>query len=157
MKVCPNCNFTNEEDVPTCAFCNVPIVDVPSTPSSNPNHPEHERRALVAERGKLIRRQIWTVGVLYALVITIMTALSGQVSSPLVLLLYFLGALVVVLAVDRRVVGQLTASFLQAIFSTILLIYFGPFGPLIFFMLSTHIVLAAYLWHWMDLIYSANR
>jgi uncharacterized membrane protein YvbJ len=77
MKVCPNCTFTNEEDVPTCAFCNVPLVDVPSTPSPDPDHPEHRRRVLVAERSRDIRRQIWTAGVLYALVITIIAVLAG--------------------------------------------------------------------------------
>ncbi|HEY3901476.1 MAG TPA: hypothetical protein VGM54_22895 [Chthoniobacter sp.] len=83
--------------------------------------------------------------------------LSGLVLNPLVLLLYFLSAVVVLLAIERHVLGQFMASFLQASLSTILLICFGPQQPLIFLMLGSPIAAAACFWHWTDLIYSANR
>jgi hypothetical protein len=86
-----------------------------------------------------------------------MASLFGQFSNPLVLLLYFLSAIVVMLAIDRHVVGQFTASFLQAFLSTILLLCFGPSQPMIFFTLVGQIVAAGYFWQWMDLIDSANR
>jgi hypothetical protein len=41
--------------------------------------------------------------------------------------------------------------------SVALLILFGPFQPLIFFMLISYIVLPAVFWHWTDLIDGAHR
>jgi hypothetical protein len=63
------------------------------------------------------------------------------VFQPLVLLLYCFSSLVVVEAVRRGLAGQILASVLQGFMSVALLILFGPFQPLIFFMLIGHIVL----------------
>lgn len=157
MKVCPSCSFQNDERFPTCVVCNTVLVDVPSTPSAKPDDPEHERRALTEKRHASTRRQLRSAGILYALIITLTAAFPGLVLSPLVLLLYFFSSLVVVFAVVRDIGGQFSASLLQGVLSFLLLTYFGPMQPFIFFMLVGHLTLPAFLWHWTDLIHSANR
>jgi hypothetical protein len=157
MKVCPNCSFTNDERFPTCAVCNATIVDVPSTVSPDPDHPEHERRALAGERHKSTRKQLQSAAVLYAVLVTLSAALPGLVWSPPVLLLYFASGVIVAIAVTRNMVGPFGASFLQGLLSVILMIYFGPTQPLIFFMLVGHITIPAFFCHWTDLIHDANR
>ena len=157
MKVCPGCSFVNDERFPTCVFCHTTLVDVPSTPSPNPDDPEHERRALSEKRRMLTRRQIWFAAILYSLVIALTAVVPGMVSNPLILLLYFASGLVVAAAVDRNIVGQFSASFLQGSLSLTLLFYFGPLQPLIFFMLALHVIVPGFFWHWTDLIHNANR
>jgi len=46
---------------------------------------------------------------------------------------------------------------LQGVLSVIILVCFGALQPFVAFMLVGHIVLPGFLWHWMDLIVSANR
>src|SRR4028118_1828524 len=112
MKVCPTCAFCNDERFPTCVLCNTILVDVPSTPSTDPTNPEHERRALSKKRQEITRRQIWFAGFLYSATITLLAVFPGFVLSPQILLLYFLGSLVVVIAVAWDFVGQFSASLL---------------------------------------------
>ncbi len=157
MRVCTHCSFPNEERFPTCVLCNTLLVDAPSVPASDPNHPEHEQRALNEKRHRIIRRQLRFAAILYTLVITLTAMFAGLVFSPQVLLLYFISGLIVVFALLRGIVGQLSASLLQGLLSVLLLSYFGPFQPLIFFMLDLHVTVPSVLWHWVDLIHSAHR
>ncbi len=89
--------------------------------------------------------------------ITLTAAFPGLVWSPVVLLLYFMSGIVVAVAIVRDIVGQLSASFLQGLLTLPLIMFFGPFQPFIFFMLVGHITMPAVLWHWIDMIHSANR
>jgi hypothetical protein len=157
MKVCPGCSFSNDERFPTCALCNTVIVDVPPTPSVNPDDPEHERRVLSAKRHRITRGQIRAAAALYALIITLTAIVPGLVFSPQTLLFYFASSLVVVVAMIWDIVGQFTASLLQGALSVTLIMFFGPLQPLIFFMLALHVIVPAFLWHWMEMIHSANR
>lgn len=157
MKVCPHCSFLNEEQFPTCVYCNTSIVDVPSTPSADPLHPEHEQRALAQQRHKHLYRQLRSAVIIYGILIAVTAVTPGLVTNALVLLLYFASGIVVGTAVTRGIAGQFSASLLQGVLSLVLLLYFGPIHVLIFFMLAGHIILPGFLWHWVDLIYSANR
>jgi hypothetical protein len=157
MKVCPKCSFANDESFPTCVYCNAVLVDVPSIPSADPNHPEHEQKALAADRRAYADRQIRSAGIGYAIIITLTAATAGFVFNPLVLLLYAASAVLVTVAVSRGWAGQFTASFLQGLCSVLLIFGFGPIHPLIFFMLVGHVVAPAFLWHWVDMIHNANR
>ena len=157
MKVCPNCAFMNDECFPTCVSCNTVIVDVPSTPSADPDSPEHACRALTLERQSRTRRQIRWAAFLYALVITLSAAFPGMVLSPLTLLFYFLSSFIVIIGVERNVVGQFSASILQGVISVILIASFGPLQPLIFFMLVGHLTLPTVFWHWIDMIHGVNH
>ena len=157
MKVCPQCSFANEEQFPTCVYCNASIVDVPSIPSADPSHPEHEQRALSERRRKDMRHQLRFAGILYALVIALIAWMPGLISSPPLLLLFFVSGLIVAFAVTRNIAGQFSASLLQGALSVVILVFFGSLQPFIAFMLVGHIVLPGFLWHWMDLIVNANR
>jgi hypothetical protein len=156
MKVCPQCSFSNEERFPTCVYCNTLIVDVPSTLTDDSARPDPDQEALI-ERRKIHGRQLRTAAAFYVGIITFTALFPGFVFQPLVLLLYCLSSLLVVEAVRRRIAGQILASVMQGFMSVALLILFGPFQPLIFFMLISHIVLPAVFWHWTDLIDGAHR
>jgi len=157
MKICPTCSFQNDERFPTCVFCNAVLVDVPSTPSADPADPEHGRRALLADRHATMGRELRFAGMVYALAIVVIALVPGLVFNPLALLLYGASAVVVAVAVARGTAGQFSASFLQALLSVILVLWFGPKQPLIFFMLLGHVVLPGFLLHWMELIHGAHR
>jgi hypothetical protein len=137
--------------------CNTSIVDVPSTPSADPTHPEHEWRALSERRRKDMRRQLRFAGILYALGIALLALMPGLITNVPVLLLYFASGIVVAVAITRNIAGQFSASLLQGLLSAMLLIAFGPMQPFIAFMLVGHVILPSFLWHWMELIVSANR
>ena len=157
MKVCPSCSFANEERSPTCVLCYTVLVDVRSTPSPDPTNQEHEQRALTKKRHQITGRQIRFATILYCVVITLLAAFPGLILRPQPLILYFLSSLIVAIAVAQDFVGQFSASILQGGLSVLLLIYFGPMQPFIFFMLVGHITVPAVFWHWIDLIHSANR
>lgn len=157
MKICPQCSFANEEQFPTCVYCNTSLADVPFTPSADPTHPEHARRALLAERHKDTRRQLRSASILYALIIALTAWLPGLITSVPVLLVFFASGLVVGMAVAWNIAGQFTASVLQGALSVTVLFVFGLLQPFIFFMLAGHVILPAFLWHWTELIQSANR
>lgn len=157
MKICPACSFSNEERFPTCVYCNANIVDVPSIPAADPNAPEHEQRVILAKRYQRTRSQLRFATIAYALSITVTALYPGLILSLLPLLLYAVSALVVALAVHTDLAGQFTASFLQGALSVVLLSFFGPLQPFIFFMIATHLMLPALFWHWVDMIHGANR
>lgn len=157
MKVCPNCAFTNEERYPTCLLCHTVLADVPSTPSADPDHPEHEQRALLQKRWKLVRRQLFSAGFFYALTITVSALIGGQVTDPLVLLLYFASGVFVALCVTRGGLGRLSAGAVQGALSVLLLLTFGPLQLFIFFMLAAHASVPALFCLWVEMIHSAHR
>jgi hypothetical protein len=157
MKICPNCSFSNEECFPTCVWCNTPLADVPYTPAEDPNHPEHERKALMEQRHAIIRRQTRFAALLYAASIALLAVVPGLVFAPHVLVLYFLSALAVAFAVVRGLAGQFTSALLQGILSVVLVLCFGPGQPLTFFMLTGHIILAVVLLHWVEMIHDTHR
>ncbi len=157
MKTCPCCSFSNEERFPTCVWCNVSLVDVSSRPSSDPAAPEHEWRATNERRRQLCRSQLRFAGICYALCIVVTAFAVGLVVSPWVLSLYLLGSLIVVGAVVRDIVGQLSVAVLQASCTAALLVLYGPWHILIFSMLILHIFLAAFFWHWIEMIYGTTR
>ncbi|EDY19788.1 hypothetical protein CfE428DRAFT_2377 [Chthoniobacter flavus Ellin428] len=157
MKICPNCEFSNDERFPTCAYCNAMIMDVPVTPSADPDDLEHERRALSETRHRTIRGQVAWAGVLYAIVIALTAATLGQVDHPLALALYAGSGLLVTFAITRNIAGQFSASLLQGILTLLLILCFGPIQLFSIFMLVGHIIVPSILWHWIELIYSANR
>lgn len=157
MKVCPHCEFTNDERFPTCAYCNAVLVDVLITPSADPSDPEHERRALSEQRHRTIRGQIVWAAALYAAVIMLTAAFLGMVENPLALALYAGSAFVVAWAITRNIVGQFSASLLQGILTLVLICCFGPIQLFAIFMLVGHGIVPGILWHWIELIYGANR
>jgi hypothetical protein len=53
--------------------------------------------------------------------------------------------------------GTLAASLLQGTLSAILLSYFGPLQPLVFFTLLGQLTLPSLFFQWTELIHSANR
>jgi len=157
VKICPACALPNDERFPTCVACHALLVDVLPTPSANPDDPEHERRALAQKRHAIMRRQLMWAALTYASSITVLAACPGLVLNTWILLLYFAGSLTVAVAVVQKFVGRFFASLLQGLLSVALVVGFGPVQPLIFFMLAGHAILPALLWHWSDLIESANR
>jgi hypothetical protein len=157
MKTCPSCTFLNEERYPTCVLCNTILVDVVSTPSLDPNSPEHENEVITEERREITRSQLRFVAILYAISITFTAMIPGMVFNPIALFCYLLSSVVVMGAMLRDIVGQFTSTSLQGALSLILLIYFGPLQPFIFFMLVGHITMPAIYWHWMEMIRTTSR
>ncbi len=154
MKVCPQCAFANPERFPACIVCNTLLVDVKSTPASDPNDPEHERRALGEARRRAGHQQVCTFALVYAVFIVATAAFPGFISSPRVLGLYLLSSIILIGAVLWQIVGQLSAPILQGALSVLLVIYYGLEQPFIFFMLAAHILSPAVLWHGIDMIES---
>lgn len=157
MKICPHCEFSNDERFPTCAYCNAMIVDVPAIPSVDPTDPEHERRALSEERHRSIRGQVVWAGSAYAALLTLTAAILGMVENPLALALYAGSGFLVTFAITRNIAGQFSASLLQGVLTLVLILCLGPIQLFSIFMLVGHIIVPSLLWHWIDLIYSANR
>ena len=104
-----------------------------------------------------MRREISSAAVLYAAIITLSAAFPGLVLNPPVLSLYFLSALIVFLALSRGIAGQFSGSLLQGFLSVLLLLYFGPLQPFVFLMIALHVIVPSIIWHWTDLIESAQR
>jgi hypothetical protein len=157
MKICPNCAFANEERFPACLLCNTLLVDVRSTPCTDPKHPEFAQQALNKERRQITRGQVRAAILLYAAVITLTAACPGLIFSVQTLLCYFGGGAVVGLAVGRGIIGQFSAGLVQGLCSLLLVFYFGPFHPLTFFMFIAHIIAPSVLSHWVEMIDSLNR
>jgi hypothetical protein len=157
MKICPHCAFANPERFPACLLCNTLLVDVPSQPSSDPNDPEHAQRAAGHARRRTARKETAILFVLYAVFVTGTAAFPGLVLNPLALGLYFLSSALLVGAVLLCLVGQLTAPLLQGGLSVLLVFYFGPAQPLIFFMLAGHILGPGVLWHAIDHVQNGHR
>jgi hypothetical protein len=157
MKVCLNCSFHNDERFPICVWCDASLADVPFTPSTNPDDPEHARRALREERRLLVHRQVSFATFCYLLVITLTAAWPGLVLRPSELLLYSASSLIVALAIQRDIAGQLSAALLQGGFSLLLVICFESMQPFVFFMFAAHIVAPMVFWHWAEMIHDAHR
>jgi hypothetical protein len=157
MKTCPSCAFLNEERFPTCVLCNAILVDVISTPALDPNSREHENEQIGEQRREIIRGQLRFLAIVYVVSITFTAIIPGMVFHPIALLGYLLSSGVVINAMQRDFVGQFTSGIAQGIFSLILLVYFGPLQPFIFFMFVGHITLPAIFWHWMELIRTNSR
>jgi uncharacterized membrane protein len=157
MKICPQCQFANEEQFPTCVMCHCVLIDAPSLPAADPNHPEHEQRRLSEMRRDATSSQLWTAAIVYAAVITITALCPGLVFDRIALQLYFASGILVGAGVARGYLGQFTASFAQAALSIVLIFTFGPLQFLIIFMLVCHIIVPGFLWHWVDMIHNAQR
>jgi hypothetical protein len=117
MKVCPHCSFQNEDTRPTCVWCDALIFDVESIPSTDPDSTEHERVVLIKRRHALLHRKLLYAAVIYCLIIPFTAALLGFIFVPYILLLYLAAAILVVVAVNFQLVGQISTSFLQGALS----------------------------------------
>ena len=152
MKLCPECSFANEERFPTCIWCNAVLAHVKSTPSGDPNHPEH------ADAWRLRRRRSRQAGQLrfavlcYAVLLTCLAVYPGLISDRLVLGELFLASALVGFAVTRGYLGQFTAMVVQAAASTALIVMAGLVNPFTSFALVGHVVLPAFFQQWVDLI-----
>ena len=157
MKICPDCALSNEECFPACVVCHASLADVRSTPSPDPAHPEHARRALDGRRRGVARRQVAWAAVCYGLVICGLAVWPGMVFDPQVQLLYAASALIVALAAAQDMVGPFRAAALQATASGALMICFGSLHPFVFFMFAGHVLAPMLLCHWVEMIHDANR
>ena len=157
MKICPECALTNEERFPACVVCHASLADVRSTPSSDPAHPEHARRALAHQRGRIARRQLAWAVVCYVLFICGLTVWPGGVPDLEVGMLYVAGALFVALAVASDWLGGFPAATLQAAMSVTLILVFGPSGVFSAFVLAGHVVAPMMLHQWVEMIHDAYR
>ncbi len=157
MKICPDCTLANEERFPTCIVCHAPLADVRSTPSADPAHPEHARRALARQRRWHTRRQLAWAAFCYVSVITGLSLWPGCVSAHEVQEFYAASGLIVALAVVQDWAGAFLAGLLQGAASVALLLCFGPVQPFAFYMLAGHILTPMVLAHWVEMIHDANR
>ncbi len=152
MKICPECAFANDERFPTCVWCNTVLVNVKSTPSADPSHPEH------ADAWRLRRRRARQVAQLrfavlcYSVLLTSLAIYPGLISDRLVLGEIFLASALVGFAVVRGYLGQFTAMVVQAAASTTLIVASGLVNPFTSFALVAHVVLPAFFQQWVDLI-----
>jgi hypothetical protein len=143
--------------MPTCAWCNRLLADVPSTLSSDPNDPEHERLALHEQRTAIIRRQVRSAAIVYSLTVALLAVLPGMIFTPATLALYGLSALIVAWAVIRNLAGRSVASIIQGALTVLLLLCFGPIHPFTPFMILGHLTVPVFFWHWIELIDDVNR
>jgi len=157
MKVCPQCEFVNEERYPTCIWCNAIITGVKSTPHPDPNHPEHQEKALLVERRAKWRREVRNAVMVYCVAIVLIAVVPGMVFAPVALLCYLASGFLVAMAVTRGLAGRLIAPLFQGIFCALLIYLFGPIHPFIFFMLLGDVVLPMLFCMWIELIGDANR
>ena len=157
MKVCPQCAFVNEERYPTCIWCNAIITGVKSTPHPDPNHPEHQEKALIAERRAKWSREVRNAVIVYSLANTVVAVFPGLVFAPQALAGHFVSGFLVALAVARGLAGRFIAAFVQGIFCVFLILTFGPITPFTFAMLPGQILFAALFDLWIELIRDANR
>lgn len=157
MKICPECDLTNEERFPACVFCHASLADVRSTPAADPRHPEHAQRRLAGQRRRLARRQFAWAAACYVLVITGLAVCPGLVFNRDVQTLYALSGLVVALVVVQNLAGPFVAVALQGAASLALFLSFGPLQPFGFFMLVGHVLMPMVFCHWVEMIHDATR
>jgi len=157
MKVCPRCDYLNEDRFPTCIWCNAVITEVKSTPHPDPNHPENLEKALAQEWRVKWRKERRGAMLVYCLGVTFLAAFPGGVFRRDALVLYFLSAVLVALAVDKGIAGRTRAGILQGFFVVSLVFKFGPIHPFTFFMLPAQIMIAMLLVYWLELIRDVNR
>ena len=157
MKICPECALTNEERFPTCIVCHTSLADIRSTPSADPAHPEHARRALDRRRRSVTRQQLGWASACYLMLIVGTTVFPGLVSDPQIQAMYAAGGAVVVLAVWQDLVGMFLAGLLQGSVSVTLLLCFGPVHLMSFATISCQTLAAMLFYHWIEMIHDANR
>ena len=157
MKVCPQCAFANEERFPACLWCNELLVNVPSTPAADPEHPEHAQRKLDGERHARWHRQWVFAAAVYCVAATLLAVLPGMIRDPTRLFMHFGVAAMVVMAMSLRWAGQHSGMFLHGMLSAFLVYLFGPWQVFIFFMLLGHLLMPNIFWHWTELIDDSNR
>ena len=157
MKVCPNCSLLNEERFPFCVMCNAPLMDAPSIPVADPDHPENRQRTNADTHRKVMNRELRVAVLLYASVITVTAVTPGLILSLRVLMLYLGVGLLVGFLLRRGVVGHFLGSLVQGMGSITLILLFGPMHPLIFVMIAAHVIAPMVFGYWMDLIQSAHR
>ena len=152
MKICPECAFANEERFPTCVWCNTVLVNVRSTPSADPTHPEHAANHLRLQRRSHHTAQRRFAAGCYVTAITFLAVVPGMIYDRQVLLCIAAAAAVAAFAIVRRLLGQFTAMFLQGAVSTALIVCFGKINFLTAFTLAGHVLLPAVFVLWLDLI-----
>ena len=157
MKVCPQCAFANEERFPACLWCNALLVNVPSTPAADPDHPEHARRKLAGERHARLHGQWMFAAVLYCAIATGLAVSLGMMRDPTRLFLHFAVAAIVVTAMRLRWVSEHSGMFLHGVLGAVLVYLFGPWHVFVFFMLLGHLLMPNVFWHWTELIDDSNR
>ena len=157
MKICPECSFSNEDTSPICIWCNARLFDVPSIPNSDSESPEYIYKGSLKQRHAKFQRETISAALIYASAITLLAVIPGMIFVPHILFSFFISALLVTWTIDLRLVGQMTSSFLQGVFTLLFMLYFGGIHPFSFFMLVGHVVLPTIYWHWTNLIISANR
>jgi len=157
MRKCPKCVFENDDSFPTCVWCNTSLANVLSAIPADPTHPDYARSVVQAERWRLIGKKYRFAGFFYAAVIAVTAVIPGFVFRPEVIALYFASGAIVALGAKTELIGQLSAGVVQGILSLVLLAYFGPYQPFIFFMLALHIILAGVMWHWITMIADTHR
>ena len=157
MKICPECALANEERFPTCIVCNASLADVRSTPSADPAHPEHARRALDLQRRQVTRQQLGWASACYLAVIAGTAVFPGLVTDPEVQAMYAAGGAAVALAVWQDLAGMFLAGLLQGAASVALLLCFGPVHLLAVAALSCQVLAAMLFSHWIEMIHDANR
>lgn len=156
MKICPECAFANEERFPACLWCNTVLTDVKSTPSPDPNHPEHFQRQLLRQRQTRWRTQLVLAALCYAVVATLLMVIPGAVFNVKILLGFFAAATVVGFVISSGSFHSFALMFLQGAISLAFLLSFQRVGVFAFFMLLGHIVLPA-IWHvWVEMIDSGH-
>ena len=152
MKICPECALANEERFPACLWCNTVLTDVKSTPSPDPDHPEHLQRRMARKRQGRRQTQLFLAACCYAIAATLLMVLPGAVFNVQVLLSFFAIASVLGLVISGGHLGTFAAMFLQGAISTAFLLSFHSVGVFAFFMLLGHILLPAIWQPWVDLI-----
>lgn len=152
MKICPECSFANEERFPTCVWCNAVLTRVKSTPSPDPNHPEHARARLLRERRSRQNVQRLFAALCYAAVITFLAVFPGMISDRQLLAGFFIAAGVIGFGIIRGTLGEFSAMFLQGAASVALVLVFNRVNFLTSFTLVGHVVLPAFFYQWAELI-----
>ncbi len=152
MKICPECAFANEERFPACLWCNALLVNVPSTPSPDPNHPEHAARRLARKRWSRQQRQQGLALGCYVAGIAALAAVPGLIFDGAILACFCAVAGVIGCTMIVGWLGQFPAMFLQGAASLALVLHFDLFNVLTGFMLLGHIIFPALFSQWVDLI-----
>lgn len=158
MRICPKCQFANGDEFATCVWCNRSMAGVPFSAPEDPSHPEHEKYELRKKRSHILRRQLIEAALLYSLAIAFFTlAGTGYIWDTGMLLCAFAGALLVALGVIRRLLGQLTAGLIEALFTLLTVLTFGMGSMAMFFAMAANIFAASLFCVWIDMIYDINR
>lgn len=137
-------------------WCNALLVDVPAT-SVAPGSEEHAQGEMIKTRHAILRRQLRSASVIYAISIVFLAVIPGMIFDPVVLLMYALSGLVVGFTTVRDITGQLMTPLLQGGLSVTILYFFPQsLQPMIFFMLAGHVVFPGIFYVWIESIYKSQ-